>query len=67
MIETVVTGIDRHVRERISLALGRDDPQADHYAILDACRRGDAEQAVARLHRHIEGTQRALTAGSAGA
>jgi DNA-binding GntR family transcriptional regulator len=65
MIETVVTGIDRHVRERISLALGRDDPQADHYAILDACRRGDVEQAVARLHRHIEGTQRALIAGTA--
>ena len=60
MIEGVVTGIDRHVRERISLALGRDDPQADHYAILDACRRGERALALARLERHIEATQRSL-------
>lgn len=64
MIEGVVTGIDRHVRERISLTLGRDDPQADHYAILAACRRAAPTEAVALLARHIEATQRALIAGS---
>ena len=65
MIERVVTEVDRSVRMHISRTVGREDPQADHYAIVAACRKRDEAGALRRLERHISETQKALKAAAA--
>jgi DNA-binding GntR family transcriptional regulator len=65
MIERIVTEVDRGVRTHISRTVGRDDPQADHYAIVAACRQHDQAGALRRLQRHIGATQRALMSAEA--
>jgi len=65
MIERVVTEIDRSVRMHISRTVGREDPQADHYAIVEACRKRDEAGALRRLEQHIGETQKALRAAAA--
>lgn len=60
MIEDGVRGLDRFLRVHISTVVGRDDPQAEHHAILRACAAGDDARAVALLEQHIEHTKAAL-------
>jgi DNA-binding GntR family transcriptional regulator len=67
LLESVVSNyghLNRHERMRLSLATGRDRPQQDHHALLDLCRRRDAERAVALLVEHIRATQRSLVTDS---
>jgi DNA-binding GntR family transcriptional regulator len=42
--------------------LGREQPQREHYEILDTLRGGDAEKALYLLEEHIAHTQRAILA-----
>ena len=67
MIERIVTEVERGVRTHISRIVGRDDPQADHYAIVEACRTRDEAKAVHRLEQHIAATQKALMAAQTSA
>ena len=60
MIEDVVLVNYRFLRTYISQTVGRVDPQAEHYAILDACADGDCPKALALLETHIEHTRAAL-------
>lgn len=60
MIEDVVLVNYRFLRTYISQTVGRADPQAEHYAILDACADGHCDKALSLLEAHIEHTRAAL-------
>lgn len=62
MIEDLVLSTRRYTRIYISQTLGRDGPQQDHHALLDAFKRRDTDAAVALLEAHIAETQKALLA-----
>jgi DNA-binding GntR family transcriptional regulator len=60
MIENLTRGTDRQVHLHISRTVGREHPQSEHFALLEACRRGEMEKALDLLESHIAGTQAAL-------
>lgn len=60
MIEDVVLMNSHFMRTFISATVGRDDAQAEHHEILDACAAGDSVRALALLETHIENTRAAL-------
>ena len=60
MIENLTRGTDRQVHLHISRTVGRDHPQSEHFALLQACRAGRVEEALHQLESHIAGTQAAL-------
>ena len=60
MIENLTRGTDRQVHLHISRTVGRDHPQSEHFALLQACRAGRVEEALHLLESHIAGTQAAL-------
>lgn len=62
MIENLVLGTQRYTRIYISHTLGREQPQREHYEILDAVRQGAADKAILLLEEHIANTQRAILA-----
>lgn len=64
MIEANYGHVGRFTRSSVSRAAGKDRPQAEHHAILAACRRGEAERAVRLLGEHIEQTQKSLMAAA---
>lgn len=64
MIEANTGHVGRFTRVQVSLAAGKERPQREHYALLDACRRGDAETAVRLLEEHIVHTQKSLMAAA---
>ncbi|GAA0837790.1 MAG: GntR family transcriptional regulator [Cupriavidus sp.] len=62
LIEEFCLNTDRYTHEQMSLATGKDGPQADHYRILEACKARDAQQVAALLEEHILETKRNLLA-----
>ena len=62
MIEDLVLSTQRYTRIYISHTLGRDQPQKEHYGLLQALRKGDAEKALMLLEEHIGHTQKAILA-----
>jgi DNA-binding GntR family transcriptional regulator len=60
MIQANYANVDRFLRLRLSEATGKDRPQREHRAILDACRAGDSNRAVALLEAHIARARRSL-------
>ena len=54
VFEDVVLGTDRFLRAHISATVGRDQPQAEHYRLLDACTARDERLALRLLEAHIE-------------
>lgn len=64
MIETNYGQVGRFIRIQVSMAAGKDKPQSEHYALLDACRDGDIKKAVALLEEHILHTQKSLMAAA---
>lgn len=62
MIETNYGQVGRYLRLQVSLASGKERPQRDHLAILEACRGGAVDKAVALLEEHIQHTQKSLAA-----
>lgn len=60
MIESNYSHIGRFARAPVSEAVGRDRPQREHWAILEACRAGNADVAVKLLEQHIGETQKSL-------
>lgn len=55
MIKTLHDTIDRYLRLHVSILNYKDRGQAEHWALLDACRRRDTDLALALLEQHIEG------------
>ncbi len=51
---------NRFARIAITSAAGKEAPQREHYALLETCRLGDADGAVALLERHVRATQKLL-------
>ncbi len=51
---------NRFARTSLSTLTGKEDPQADHYKLLELCRKGEIEPAVKLLKHHIEKTQKLL-------
>lgn len=62
LIEEYCLNTDRYTHEMMSLATGKDAPQAEHYRILEACRERDVPKAVALLEQHILETKKNLLA-----
>lgn len=62
MIESNYGHVGRFVRLQVSLASGKEQPNREHWAILDACRAADINQAVKLLEDHIVHTQKSLLA-----
>jgi DNA-binding GntR family transcriptional regulator len=62
MIEDLVLSTQRYTRIYISHTLGREQPQKEHYEILDALRKGASNKAISLLEQHIAHTQRAILA-----
>jgi len=58
MIRSVQDLMGRLLRLRISMAAGHARSHEEHVRILDACEKGDTEQAVALLRKHIEQSQK---------
>lgn len=53
---------NRYARATVSGLVGKDDPQKDHYRLLELCEAGEVEKSVACLEAHIRGTQKMLRA-----
>lgn len=62
MIEDLVLDTQRYTRIYISHTLGREQPQREHYEILQALRQGASEKALFMLEEHIAHTQRVILA-----
>lgn len=62
LIEEFCLNTDRYTHVLMSKATGKDDPQSDHYRILEACRRRDVSAVVQLLEAHITDTKRGLMA-----
>ena len=62
MIEANYGHVNRFVRVQVSLAAGKERPQREHRELLDLCRAGRADDAVALLEVHIEQTQKSVRA-----
>jgi DNA-binding GntR family transcriptional regulator len=62
MIEANYGHVSRFVRGLVSRTVGKERPQQEHYQILAACRRGEAERAVYLLGEHIGNTRKSLAA-----
>jgi len=60
MIQANYANVDRFLRLRLSEATGKDRPQREHRAILEACRNNDAARAVTLLEAHIARARRSL-------
>lgn len=60
MIEEVQLTHSHFLRTYISVTVGRDEAQAEHYQILEACAARDARRALRLLEAHIEHTRAAL-------
>jgi DNA-binding GntR family transcriptional regulator len=60
MIEDVQLMNSHFLRTYISVTVGRDDAQAEHHEILDACAARDVRRALRLLEAHIEHTRAAL-------
>jgi DNA-binding GntR family transcriptional regulator len=64
MIEANYGHVGRFIRVQVSLAAGKERPQREHYAMLDACCRGDIDGAARLLEEHIIHTQKSLVAAA---
>jgi DNA-binding GntR family transcriptional regulator len=64
MIEANYGHVGRFIRLQVSLAAGKERPQREHYAMLEACRRGDIDGAARMLEEHIIHTQKSLLAAA---
>lgn len=53
MIKHLHDNVDRYLRLHVSMLNYKAKGQAEHWELLDACRRRDADAAVALLGRHI--------------
>ena len=62
MIEANYGHVSRYTRRQVSSATDKANPQQDHVKLLELCREGNVEDAVALLEKHIEQTQRSLRA-----
>jgi len=62
MIQANAEHVNRFVRTQVSRTTGKERPQAEHYQLLDFCRQGSVEAAVALLAVHIEQTKKSVQA-----
>ena len=62
MIEANYGHVSRFIRGTVSRTVGKVRPQQEHYQILGACRKADAERAVYLLGEHIGNTRKSLMA-----
>lgn len=54
--------VGRFIRAWVSRAAGKERPQREHYALLDACRINHVDRAVGTLEDHLLQTQKSLMA-----
>ena len=64
-LKRIHDNLDRYLRLQIALTQDWDRAHGDHQQLIELCRAGDVEKAVAVLERHIRHTARALAAALA--
>jgi DNA-binding GntR family transcriptional regulator len=57
IVENINSHVDRLIRLQMSLVGGKSKPRREHGALLQACRKRDAEKAVSLLKQHIRGVE----------
>jgi DNA-binding GntR family transcriptional regulator len=62
LIQNNFDHVGQYIRTQVSSTTGKEKPQKDHYAILDACRRADVKDGVELLRNHLLHTQKTLIA-----
>ncbi len=60
LIESNWNHVSRFTRTRVSMAAGKENPNKEHWKILEACKTGSVEEAVSLLEQHIVHTQKTL-------
>lgn len=60
IVENINSHVDRVIRLQMSLVGGTSKPRREHGAILQACRKRDAEKAVSLLKQHIRGVEKII-------
>lgn len=60
IVENINSHVDRVIRLQMSLVGGTSKPRREHGAILQACRKRDAEKAVSLLRQHIRGVEKII-------
>ncbi|WOH63756.1 GntR family transcriptional regulator [Bradyrhizobium sp. BWA-3-5] len=64
LIQNNFDHIGQYTRTQVSSTTGKERPQKEHYAILEACRRGDVDSGVALLRNHLLHTQKTVIAAN---
>ncbi len=54
--------VNRYARISVSGIVGKDQPQKEHWRLLDLCEKGNVVAAVKLLEQHIRSTQKTLRA-----
>ncbi|MFC4276626.1 GntR family transcriptional regulator [Achromobacter aloeverae] len=67
LIEEYCLNTDRYMHVAMSQVMGKEQPQRDHYRLLEYCRKRDAARVAALLESHILDTRRELMASVRGA
>ncbi len=62
LIERNWAQCSRVAQLQVSLAAGKENPNREHWAILEACAAGAVDKAAALLEQHIVNTQKSLSA-----
>ena len=61
LIELNWNQCSRLARLQVSVAAGKENPNREHWQILESCRQSRVDEAVALLERHIANTQKSLS------
>ncbi len=60
VVNNTMNRIERYLRAQLVLSDGMERANVEHFAILEACEAGDAEEAAALTAAHIEGVKRSF-------
>ncbi len=60
LIQNLYSNVDRYLRIYLEVEDYRNIGRQEHASILEACRAGDVESAVAALRRHLENSRKLL-------
>ncbi len=58
--DNAIDRVERQIRAQLVMSDGMETAAREHFSMLEACERGDADEAAALLKDHIEGAKRSL-------
>lgn len=63
VVDNAMDRVDRYLRAQLVLSNGMDRANIEHFGIMEACEKGDADLAAKRTFDHIEGAKTSLLHG----